>query len=57
MSKVKKPELGDRIEHKEPAFDRINEGVVIEILAMQFVYRTDNGNERFCMFTELWKKV
>lgn len=55
--KVKKPELGDRIEHREPGFNRVNEGVVIEMLAMQFVYKTDDGQERFCLFTELWSKV
>jgi|TARA_B100000212_G_C27379515_1_gene536335 hypothetical protein len=55
--KVKKPELGDRIEHREPAFNRTHEGVVIEMLAEQFVYKTDEGHERFCLFRELWTKV
>ena len=57
MSKKKKPELGDRILHREPAFNRENEGVVIEMLGMQFVYKTDKGEERFCLFREDWKKV
>ena len=55
--KVKKPDLGDRIEHREPAFDRTNEGIVIQMLAEQFVYKTDNGEERFCLYRELWTKV
>jgi len=56
MSKRKQPEIGDRIEHT----CRLNgtfEGVVIEILGMQFVYRTDEGHDRFCLFKEIWKKV
>ena len=40
MAKTKQPELGDRILHKEPYFNRENEGVVIQLLGMQFVYRT-----------------
>jgi len=54
MSKRKQPELGDRIEHT----CRLNgtfEGVVIELLGMQFVYKTDDGHERFCLFKETWK--
>jgi len=57
MAKLKQPKLGDRILHKEPAFRRENEGVVIEILGMQFVYKTDSGEERFCLFKEDWKKI
>ena len=57
MAKLKQPKLGDRILHKEPAFRRENEGVVIEMLGMQFVYKTDNGEERFCLFKEDWKKI
>ena len=53
----KKPEIGDRINHKEPAFDRENEGVVIQLLGAQFVYKTDAGHERFCLYKELWTKV
>ena len=57
MSKSKQPKLGDRILHKEPAFGRQNEGVVVEILGMQFVYKTDSGEERFCLFREDWRKI
>ena len=32
-------------------------GKVIEILGMQFVYKTDDGQERFCLFREDWKIV
>lgn len=54
MSRKKSPQLGDYIEHKEPAFDRINEGKVIQLLSMQFLYETPSGNIRHCMFTEQW---
>lgn len=54
MSK-KAPELGDYIIHKEPAFSRENEGKVIQILAMQFVYETPKGETRYCLFREDWK--
>ena len=57
MAKNKHPKLGDRILHKEPAFRRENEGVVIELLGMQFVYKTDSGEERFCLFREDWKII
>jgi hypothetical protein len=57
MAKSKQPKLGDRILHKEPAFGRENEGVVIEMLGMQFVYKTDSGEERFCLFREDWKII
>jgi hypothetical protein len=43
MAKNSKPDLGDRIIHKEPAFNRENEGEVVQMLAMQFVYKTDDG--------------
>ena len=53
---MKRPEVGDKIEH----FCRLNgefQGEVIEILSSQFVYKTDKGEERFCLFRELWKIV
>ena len=56
MRKKKPPVLGDRIEHT----CRLNgtfQGVVIEMLSTHFVYKTDNGIERFCLFKEDWKKV
>lgn len=52
---MKKPQLGDYIVHNEPAFDRVNEGVVIQLLGMQFVYQTPEGHDRFCLFKENWK--
>lgn len=55
--KKKAPELGDYIEHRQPYFDRVNRGKVILLLSMQFVYETDNGNTRFCMFREDWSKI
>ena len=55
MPKRKPPEIGEYIEHSEPAFDRVNEGTVDQLLAMQFVYVTPEGQRRHCMFTEQWK--
>lgn len=56
MSKRKQPELGDRIEHTCTLNGKF-EGVVIELLGMQFVYKTDDGHERFCLFKEIWRKI
>ncbi len=54
--KEKKPEIGDWIIHTEPAFDRENEGEVIQILSAQFIYQPPgNAVSRHCMFRELWK--
>lgn len=57
MPKRKAPELGDYIEHSEPAFNRVNEGTVVQLLSMQFIYETPKGHVRHCMFTEQWKKI
>ena len=54
MAKKKAPAIGDYIVHKEPYFNRVNEGKVIQLLGMQFVYRTNTGNERFCLYKEDW---
>jgi len=56
MSKVKVPNIGDKIEH----FCRLNgefKGEVIELLGTQFVYKTEDGQERFCLFREQWKII
>ena len=53
--KENKPQLGDWIGHSEPAFDRYNEGRVVELLAAQFVYETSKGDRRFCLYKEMWK--
>ena len=49
-----KPEVSDYIIHREPSFNRTNEGKIILMLAMQFVYKTSDGQERFCLFSENW---
>ena len=54
MGKRKAPSVGAYIVHKEPYFNRVNEGTVEQLLAMQFVYVTPKGNRRHCMFTEDW---
>lgn len=56
MSSKKHPKLGDRIEHTCTLNGKF-EGVVIELLGTQFVYKTDNGQERFCLLREIWKKI
>lgn len=56
MGKKRQPEIGDKIEH----FCRLNgafQGEVIEILGMQFVYKTGDGLERHCLFREQWKII
>jgi len=57
VSRSKKPPvLGDRITHT----CRLNgtfEGTVVQLLGMQFVYETDDGHSRFCLFREDWKKL
>ena len=53
---MKKPEIGDKIEHT----CRLNgkfEGEVIQLLSSQFVYKTETGNARFCLFKEEWKLI
>jgi len=52
---TKKPNLGDEITHTEPAFRRENSGKVIQLLAMQFVYKTEGGYTRYCLYKEQWK--
>jgi len=53
--KVKKPNIGDIILHKEPAFHRENTGKVIQLLGMQFIYETEEGHQRHCNYAELWQ--
>jgi len=55
--KKKPPELGDYIEHREPYFDRVHRGNVVELLSAQFVYETEDGQTRFCLFKEDWNKI
>ena len=48
--------IGDKREHT----CRLNgkfEGKVVQLLAMQFVYETDTGYHRHCMFREDWKYI
>tara|TARA_R100000306_G_C4344529_1_gene126975 strand:- start:687 stop:863 length:177 start_codon:yes stop_codon:yes gene_type:complete len=52
---MKRPKVGDRIIHDEPEFERITQGVVMDILSSQFTYQTDNGLIRFCFYKDIWK--
>jgi|TARA_Y100000385_G_scaffold259408_2_gene288475 hypothetical protein len=53
---TKTPKLGDNIEHTCTLNGKF-EGKVVQLLAMQFVYETKEGNRRFCMFKETWRKL
>ena len=52
----RKPKIGDTIIHTEPEFDRETIGKVEQILSQQFVYRTESGSTKLCMFYEDWRK-
>jgi len=56
MAKNSKPELGDMIEHTCTLNGKF-EGKVVQLLAMQFVYETKEGNRRFCLFKETWRFI
>mgnify|MGYP003986913405 CR=1 FL=1 len=48
MSKSKQPKVGDLIEHICTLNGKF-EGKVVQMLSMQFIYETKEGNRRFCM--------
>jgi hypothetical protein len=53
---MKVPNEGDRIVHHETFPEAATfRGVVDWIGASQFVYVTDDGERRFCMFSQDWK--
>jgi len=52
-----KPEVGDYIVHRESAINKVNEGKIVHMLAMQFVYETPAGIERFCLFSADWNHI
>jgi hypothetical protein len=54
MGKTKQPVVGDMIEHTCNLNGKF-EGKVVQLLAMQFVYETKEGNRRFCLFRETWR--
>ena len=53
---MKNPKVGDKIEHT-CALNGKFEGKVVQMLSMQFIYETKEGNRRFCMFREQWKYI
>ena len=53
---TKKPEIGDKIEHT-CNLNGTFQGKVIQMLATQFIYETESGNTRFCLFKESWRKL
>ena len=38
-------------------FDRVTEGNVVLLLAVQFTYITDEGYTRFCFYKDLWEVI
>lgn len=56
IKKKTRPELGDMIEHTCNLNGKF-EGKVVQMLAMQFVYETKEGNRRFCLFKETWRYI
>jgi len=53
----KKPKVGDTIEHT-CTLNGTYRGKVKQLLGMQFTYITeDTGQERFCLYKEVWKHV
>jgi hypothetical protein len=50
----RKPKIGDYIVHHEPHFDRSTEGTITQLLSAQFVYVSQSGDTRMCMFNENW---
>ena len=53
---TKKPEIGNLIEHTCNLNGKF-EGKVVQMLGMQFVYETEDGQTRFCLFRETWRKL
>jgi len=53
---MKKPSIGDRIEHSN-AYGDVAKGTVDMLLSAQFVYKTDDGRRRYCLFRETWKPL
>ena len=51
---MKSPKEGDRIIHTD-SYNEVHHGTVDLILSAQFVYISDNGSRKFCMFKENWK--
>jgi len=52
----KAPVVGDKVEHT-CTLNGTFQGEVIQVLSTQFMYRTADGQERFCLFREIWKKL
>ena len=51
---MKKPKLGDKIEHTTPF--GVYEVEVVQLLSAQFAYQRDDGHVRLCLFNESWRK-
>ena len=52
--RMKRPKVGDRIRHEQIELDRLSTGVVTCLLSAQFIYETDDGYTRHCLFKEIW---
>ena len=54
---MKKPNVGDRIEHTNAYDGNVSKGTVEYLLSTQFVYKTDDGRNHYCLFREAWKPL
>jgi len=54
---MKKPNFGDRIEHTNAYDGNVSKGTVEYLLSTQFVYKTDDGRNHYCLFREAWKPL
>jgi len=52
---MKRPKVGDRIKHEQIELDKVSTGVVTCLLSAQFMYKTDEGFTKYCLFKEIWK--
>jgi len=50
------PKVGDLIEHTCKLNGKF-QGKVTQLLGMQFVYKTIEGHDRFCLFREDWNYI
>lgn len=52
---MKKPKEGDRIIHHDMMpEERRYVGIVQSVLSAQFTYLTEDGQERFCLYSADW---
>ncbi len=54
----RKPQVGDKVRVTEKFLEEKSyEGVVIELLSMQFTYILPNDKQRYCLYSEDWELI